>query len=223
VPRESLTFESIKQDEEINRYIRMGNEHLGVVGYTEHGIRHAELVASIARNVLRRLDYPDRIAELAAIAGYLHDMGNVISRHEHASTGAVMAWQVLRSKGMAPEELGQVASAIGNHEEEYGQPVNSVTAALILGDKSDVHRSRVRVPDPTQFDIHDRVNYAVKRSFLRVDAENRLIALELEIATDISPVMNYFEIFLSRMLMCRRASTALDQDFALIINGMRLL
>ncbi|MFZ5435458.1 MAG: HD domain-containing protein [Bacillota bacterium] len=219
-----VTLEMVRTDREVDTYINKGNDHLGATGYTEHGVRHATLVARIAYNILTHLGHDNREAELAAIAGYLHDIGNVVSRFAHGQTGAVMALDILRRMGMSAAEISQVVAAIGNHDpEEYGQPVNTVAAALILADKSDVHRSRVRNPELSSFDIHDRVNYAVEHSFVRVDANRRTITLELKVDTDISPVMDYFEIFLTRMVMCRRAAAFLGCHFELSINDVRLL
>lgn len=204
-------------------YIARSDEYLGTMGYTEHGQRHLSLVAQVAYNVLTHLGYPRRTAELAAIAGYLHDIGNVVSRHNHGQAGALLAYQILSRLGMAAEEIALVVGAIGNHEEEYGHAVNQVAAALILADKSDVHRSRVRNREPAAFDLHDRVNYAVERSFLRVESGQRRLTMELNINTAISPVMDYFEIFLTRMLMCRRAAAFLGCSFGMEINGARFL
>lgn len=221
--KDRVLVEDIKKLPLVKAFIEIGNQHLGVMGYTEHSFRHAGLVSNIAANILERLGYPQRDRELVAIAGYLHDIGNVITRHNHGQSGAYIAMQILQERGMPWEEIALVIAAIGNHEEEYGQPVNNIAAALILGDKSDVHRSRVRNPDVVNFDIHDRVNYAAKHSFLRVEEANRVLTLELEIDTEISGVMEYFEIFLTRMVMCRRAAAALDSSFSLVINGTRLL
>lgn len=218
-----VTLEVVRADTEVETYIRQGHEHLGAIGFTEHSLRHAGLVARIAHSIMSHLDFPDREAELAAIAGYLHDIGNVISRQDHGQTGAVLAFDILRRLGMPPHEVARIVGAIGNHEEEYGQPVNNVSAALILADKSDVHRSRVRNPEPAKFDPHDRINYAVNHSFVRVDRPARTITLELTIDTTISPVMEYFEIFLTRMIMCRRAADFLGCRFALLINDVSLL
>lgn len=219
-----VTLDTVKRNAELEAYIVRGNEYLGVIGYTDHGLRHANLVASISRNILLRLGFPEREAELAGIGGYLHDIGNVVSRWGHGQSGAIIAWQVLRNLGMAPDELAAVVGAIGGHDPEgVAGPVHNVAAAVTLGDKSDVHRSRVRNPDRTTFDIHDRVNYAVERSFVRVDEPCRTITLELTIDTSISPVMDYFEIFLTRMVMCRRAASFLGCAFELAINEVRLL
>ena len=218
-----ITLDDIKKDPVVDTCVRKGNEYLGVMGFTEHGYRHINLISRISRNILERLNYPQKEIELAAIAGYMHDIGNVISRYDHGQSGATLAFLILTKMGMSPEDIAMVISAIGNHEEEYGHPVNSVAAALILADKSDVHRSRVRNQDFATFDIHDRVNYAVEHSFLKVNGENRTITMELTIDIEICPVMEYFEIFLSRMVLCRRAANFLKSRFALEINGAKLL
>jgi len=218
-----VTLEEIKRDTEVEAFIIKANEYTGAIGYTEHGSRHANLTASIAYNTLKRLAHPERDAQLASIAAYMHDIGNAVNRENHAQTSAVMAMQLLSDMGMADMEVVQVMGAIGNHEEKGGEPVSPVGAAVILADKSDVHRSRVRNPDPTTFDIHDRVNYAVEHSFLRVDEKSKTISLELTIDTKLSQVMEYFEIFLSRMVMCRRAAQFLSCQFKLQINGAKLL
>ncbi len=218
-----LTLTEVKKDPEVETLVILGNEHLGAIGFTEHSHRHSNLVAKIGYNVLEHLGYERRAAELAAIAGYLHDIGNVVSRQDHGQTGALLAYRILTRLGMPGDEVATIAGAIGNHEEEYGQAVNNVGAALILADKSDVHRSRVRNRDISTFDIHDRVNYAVQHSFLRVDAGQKTITLELSIDLAISTPMEYFEIFLTRMMMCRRAAAFLDCHFGLVINDSRLL
>ena len=221
---QKVTVDLLRANAEVSNYITQGNEHLGAIGFTDHGPRHANLVSSIAYNILSRLGFPEREAEIAAIAGYLHDIGNVVGRWSHGQTGAVIAFHILRDMGMPPEEIAQVVGAIGSHDpEDVGQPVNNIAAAVILADKSDVHRSRVRNPDKTSFDIHDRVNYAVEHSFVRVDEKRKTITLELKIDTKISPVMDYFEIFLTRMVMCRRAAGFLGCSFELTINDVRLL
>ncbi|MBE3571963.1 MAG: HD domain-containing protein [Moorella humiferrea] len=218
-----VTLEEVKKDPEVDTLIVQGNEHLGAMGFTEHSHRHLNLVASISYNVMEHLGFNRRTAELAAIAGYLHDIGNVISRQDHGQTGALLAYRILTRMGMPVHEVAVIMGAIGNHEEEYGQAVNAVGAALILADKSDVHRSRVRNKDISNFDIHDRVNYAVKHSFLRVEAARRSITLELNIDLSVSTPMEYFEIFMTRMMMCRRAAAFLDCHFGLTANGARLL
>jgi hypothetical protein len=222
----SLTLETVRADAEVQAFIRQANKNLGVLGYTEHGFRHVGLVSSIARNVLRLLEYDARQQELAAIAGYLHDIGNVVSRHGHAATGAVLAHPILNRLGMLPDDVAVVLGAIGSHGDDHmrlGEPVNPVSAALILADKSDVHRSRVRNTDRDSFDQHDRVNYAATSSFLRVDVAAKTITLELTIDTTMAPVMQYFEIFLPRMLMCRHASELLGREFHITINEVVVL
>lgn len=219
----AVTLEDVKRDPEVDAYIGKANEYTGIIGYTEHGLRHANLTANIAVNVLRRLGFDDRTVQLAAIAAYLHDIGNLVSRVNHEHTGAMLADGILRRLGMPPLERAVVMGAIGNHEERHGEAVSAIGAAVILADKSDVHRTRVRNPDPATFDIHDRVNYAVEHSFLRVDEKIKTITLELVIDTAISQVMEYFEIFLDRMLMCRRAAEFLGCGFKLQINGVKLL
>jgi metal-dependent HD superfamily phosphatase/phosphodiesterase len=213
----------VQEHEGVKTFISLADRYLGEIGYTEHGFRHAGLVAKISYNVLHRLGFDDRMAELGAISGYLHDMGNFVSRTMHSQTGAAITYDLLKELGMSYGEIGIVMAAIGNHEEEFGHPVNPAGAALIVADKSDVHRSRVRVKDPTLFDIHDRVNHAVEHSFLRVDAEARTLTLELTIDTEQAGVMEYFEIFLSRMVMCRRAADFLECQFKIDINGAKLL
>src|SRR3990170_6346671 len=214
-------FDDIKQDPTFTAYLEQADLAMGALGYTEHGFRHADLVAHIGANIMRRLAFPERQAELAAVAGYLHDIGCAISRSFHGVSGALIVKPVLENKGLTPKEIAVVLSAIGNHEEEYGWATSEVSAALILADKSDVHRSRVTNPDFACFDIHDRVNYAAERSFLRVAADEGTITLEIDIDTKISQVMEYFEIFLSRMIMCRRAAEFLDCKFSLVINNTR--
>jgi uncharacterized protein len=218
-----LSLTEIKKDPVIIAFIQKADEHLGVIGYTEHGFRHATLVSNIAQNILLRLGFPEHQAELGAIAGYLHDIGNIVNRQDHGRTGAVIALNYLLSKDFDPSEAAIIAGAIGNHEEECGEAVNNIAAAVILGDKSDVHRSRVRNSDLATFDIHDRVNYAAAHSFLNVNDEKRSITLELTIEQAICPVLEYFEIFLTRMIMCRRAAIFLGCQFKIEINGNPIL
>jgi len=218
-----IVLDDVKRDPEVEAYLTKANEYTGAIGYTEHGFRHATLVSNIAGNILRRLDDDDRLVQLAAIAGYLHDIGNLVGRVGHEATGALLASRILTRLGMDPMDMAVVMGAIGNHEEQTGEPVSDVCAALIIADKSDVHRTRVRNPDPATFDIHDRVNYAVEHSFLRVDAPARSVTLELTIDTRISQAMEYFEIFLPRMAMCRRAALWLHCQFRLQMNGTKLL
>jgi uncharacterized protein len=219
----SVSLADVQAHEGVQTFIALADRHLGQIGYTEHGFRHAGLVSKISYNVLHRLGFEERDKELAAISGYLHDMGNFVSRSFHSQTGATITYDLLRELGMSYKEVGLILAAIGNHEEEFGHPVNAIGAALIVADKSDVHRSRVRAKDPSLFDIHDRVNYAVERSFLRVDAPHRTLTLELTIDTELADVMDYFEIFLSRMVMCRRAAEYLECRFKIDINGQRVL
>jgi hypothetical protein len=219
----TIGLEDIKKDPAILAYIDQADKSMNALGYTEHGRRHADLVAHISQNIMKRLGFSDRQAELAAVAGYLHDVGNAISRSFHGVSGALLAKSLLENIGMLTSEVIAITSAIGNHEEDYGWATSEIGAATILADKSDVHRSRVHNPDVAKFDIHDRVNYAAERSFLRVDPDNGIIALEIDIDTKISQVMEYFEIFLSRMVMCRRAAQFLDCKFNLIINDVKLL
>jgi metal-dependent HD superfamily phosphatase/phosphodiesterase len=218
-----ITLEDVKQNKEVVTYIRKGDQYLKAMGFTEHSFRHLDLVSHIAGNVLSHLGHKSREVELASIAAYLHDIGVVVSRHDHGVAGAVIAFNILSKMGAEPEEIAAIISAIGNHEEEYGCPVSDISAALILADKSDVHRSRVRNPEFASFDIHDRVNYAVRHSFLRVDEAEREIVLELEIDPEISNLMEYFEIFLVRMMMCRRAAAFLNRKFCLVVNDNKLV
>ena len=217
-----LTLDDIKEDPVISAYIAQADRVMDGLGFTEHGFRHANLTANIAYNVMSRLEHDERTATLAAIGGYLHDIGNAISRWGHGQTGAVLMHQLLADR-MDPGDLGLVMGAIGNHEEDDGMGAGEVASAVILADKADVHRSRVRKTDQIDFDIHDRVNYAAEQSFLRVDSAAKAITLELVIDTSISHVMEYFEIFLGRMVMCRRAAERLQCSFHLDINGAKLL
>lgn len=221
-----VTYAMVEHDAELRKLIDHANRNLGVVGYTEHGLRHVTLVARIARNVVRILGYDEHTQELAAIAGITHDIGNVVNRRGHPNTGAVMSMPILQRLGMPMDDIAVVMGAIGSHGDDGGglaEPVHAVCAALIVADKSDVHRSRVRNPDLTTFDAHDRVNYAVVSSFLRVDADDKTITLELTIDTEISSVMDYFEIFLPRMLQSKRAAEFLGCRFHIEINGHTIL
>jgi len=222
-PPHPVTFEFVRDHPRVHAYIRMADASLEQIGYTEHGERHVALVSRIAHNVLKRMGHPERECELAAIAGVLHDIGNAVNRDHHAQTGAVMAMQILNEFGMEDMEVLKVIAAIGNHHENDGDPVNAVAAALILADKSDVHRTRVRNPDMIRFDIHDRVNYAVEKSFLNVDEDRKQITLELSIDPAISHVMEYFEIFMTRMLAARKAAKFLGASLGLQVNGNRLV
>lgn len=218
-----ITLEQVRCDPQIHAYIKRADENLAVIGYTEHGTRHCGLVAKRAFDMLTKLGISEREAELSAIAGYLHDIGNVFNRFNHPYTGAVLAHVLLKDLGMDIDEITSIVAAIGNHDDDGWEPVSSISAGLILADKSDVHRSRVRNPDMIKFDIHDRVNYAVNKSTLEVDSEKTTIALSLTIDLNISSVMEYFEIFLNRMLYCKRAANFLGNEFRLVVNDNILL
>ncbi len=218
-----ITKELIMQDEAIRTYIRKADDSMEALGYTEHSFAHVTKVAHFAQQLLLDLGYDKRTAELAWIAGYMHDIGNIVNRVDHAQSGAVMAFRILDKLGCDPEELSTIISAIGNHDEGTAFPVNEVAAALILGDKTDVRRSRVRNQEPASFDIHDRVNFAVEDSRTSLSADCSAVTLELSIDTSISPVMSYFEIFLQRMVLCRKAAEKLNLRFHLIINGVSVL
>ena len=219
----SITFQDIKNNREVQTYLQKGNDALGVIGFTEHGCAHAGICAATAADILQTLGYDERTITLARIAGYMHDIGNCINREDHAQTGAVMAFQILTRMGMPPEDIAEVICAIGNHDEHTGSAVTPITAALILADKSDVRRSRVRTSSTVATDIHDRVNYAVYTSSLTIGPQKGELILSLKIDTAISAVMDYFEIFLTRMMMCRKAAEFLKLNFQLQINDTRLL
>ena len=215
-----MTYEEIKNNEEINSYIRQADASLVALGFTEHSFAHVTLVAEKAGYILETLGYPARTVELTKIAGYLHDIGNLVNRIDHSQSGAVMAFRILDHMGFTPDEIGVIVSAIGNHDEGTGVPVSPVAAALILADKSDVRRNRVRNQDTSTFDIHDRVNYSVKKH--EVTLTDKEICLTLAIDTEVCAVIEYFEIFMDRMLLCRRAAEKLGLHFALVINGQRM-
>lgn len=218
-----ITFEDIKRDEAIKVYIKKADEALGALGYTEHSFSHVLKVADTAMYILRALGHSEHEVELAGIAGYTHDIGNLVNRTDHSQSGAVMMFRLLDHKDMSAEDIATVITAIGNHDEGTGVAVNAVSAALILADKSDVRRSRVRNSDISTFDIHDRVNYSVEGSRLEVDTKKMEITLYLDIDSTISSVMDYFEIFLGRMIMCRKAADYLGLKFGLDINGQKML
>lgn len=218
-----VTIEMIKDNKEVKTFLKIAEKQLEALGYTEHSFRHVGLVSKTAGAILKDLGYQEREVELAEIAGYMHDIGNAVNRVDHAHSGAVLAYGILARMGMDCEEASEIMLAIGNHDEATGTAVSNVSAALILADKSDVHRGRVRNSDFATFDIHDRVNYAVESSTVIINNEERLAVLELHIDTKICPVMDYFEIFLARMSMCRKAANFLGLNFQLIINGTRLL
>ena len=218
-----VTFEDIKNNAEINTYITKADESLCALGFTEHSFAHVTRTAEDAGYILRTLGYPEREVELAQMSGYLHDIGNLVNRDYHAHSGAIMAFQVLDDLGFEPAEIATITTAIGNHDEGTGVAVNHVCAALILADKSDVRRSRVRNTEISTFDIHDRVNYSVRKSVLKINEERTLIKLKLTVDTKYGSVMDYFEIFLGRMIMCRKAAEKLGLEFKLIINEQQLI
>lgn len=216
-----ITYEQIKKNDKVNTYIKKADESLIALGYTEHSFAHVTKVADTARRILLTLGYSEREAELAAIAGYLHDIGNVINRIDHAQSGAVMAFRILDNMDVDSEDIATIITAIGNHDEHTAFPVNAVAAALILADKTDVRYTRVRNQDLSTYDIHDRVNYSVKETEVLVDKNE--ICLKMTIETKLCSVMDYFEIFLGRMTLCRRAAEKLGVTFSLVINGQKLL
>ena len=218
-----MTFEEIRRNEEIRTYMEKGNENLGVLGFTEHALAHAMRSAHTAADILTKLGRTEREIELAKIAGYMHDIGNCVNRTDHAHSGAIMAMSILRGLGMAPADIAVVIAAIGNHAEKTGTAVDAVSAALILADKCDVRRSRVRARTQADFDIHDRVNYAAENSVLSVDAGEKTITLDITLDDTICSVLDYFEIFTQRMLMCRRAAEKLGCSFHLTANGSKVL
>ena len=218
-----MTYDIIRKDPVINTYIAHADATLEVLGYTEHSYAHVTKVAHTAGQLLETLKYPQRTVELAKIAGYMHDIGNVVNRSDHSQSGAVMAFRLLDKMGFDADEIAVIVSAIGNHDEGTGVPVSAVAAALILADKSDVRRSRVRSKQTETFDIHDRVNYSVTESSLRINAEQTQVLLALTVDTEFSPVMDYFEIFMGRMSLCRQAAKALGLEFKLMINQQTML
>ena len=218
-----ITIGQVKSSEAIRTYISKEDEALIALGYTEHSFTHVGKVSVTARNILLKLGYPERDAELAEIAGYLHDSGNIVNRTDHAQSGAVMAFRILDNMGADPADIATIITAIGNHDESTAVAVNPITAALILADKTDVRASRVRNNDIASFDIHDRVNYSVKRSELEISTEKKEIELKLQIDTSFCSVMDYFEIFLGRMILCRKAAERLGLRFRLSVNGQILL
>lgn len=217
------TFEMIKNDEKIRTYIKKADESLSAMGFTEHSFAHVGMVAEVAANLLRDLGHDEHQVELARIAGYLHDIGNVINRVDHAQSGAMMAFRLLDNMGVDAEDIATIITAIGNHDEKTAFPVNSVAAALIIADKTDVRESRVRSKETIAFDIHDRVNYAVKRASVKLNEEKTELQLRLNIDPAICSVAEYFEIFLDRMLLCRKAAEKLGVMFVLRINGQKLM
>ena len=218
-----LTFQEVKRNEAIRTYIQRADESLTALGYTEHSFAHVTQVAETAGYILETMGYPARTVELAKIAGFLHDIGNLVNRIDHSQSGAVMAFRILDNLQCDPAEIATIVTAIGNHDEGTGLPVNPVAAALILADKSDVRRSRVRNQDPAMFDIHDRVNYSVIETKLAINEEKTQIRLTLKVDTEYGSVMDYFEIFMQRMLLCRKAAEKLGLQFKLIINEQQVI
>lgn len=218
-----ITLKDLKESNEIKTFLEIAEKQLEIQGYTEHSFRHVGLVSKTAGDILTSLGFNEREVELARIAGYIHDIGNAVNRADHAQSGAIMAYNILTRMGMSCQEAAEIMLAVGNHDEGDGNAVSNISAALILADKSDVHRSRVKNKDFATFDIHDRVNYAVESADIKIDNEKKTATLELRIDTKICPVMDYFEIFLARMSMCRRAADFLGLRFQLVINGSYLL
>ena len=218
-----LTYKEITKSEAIRTYIIRADESLAALGFTEHSFAHVMHAAEMAGYILETMGYDERTVELAKIAGYLHDIGNLVNRSEHSQSGAVMAWSILNDMGCDPAELATIVTAIGNHDEGTGVPVNAVAAAMILADKADVRRSRVRNRDLSTFDIHDRVNYSVIKSALQINEDKTQVTLQLTVDTQFGSVMDYFEIFMQRMLLCRKAAEKLGLRFKLVINGQQLI
>ena len=218
-----LTWKDIVNDDAVRTYIKKADESLVALGYTEHSFSHVLHVAQTAGYILQTLGYDERTVELAKIAGYLHDIGNLVNRMDHSQSGAVMAWSILNDMKCDPAETATIVTAIGNHDEGTGVPVNAVAAALILADKSDVRWTRVRNQDISTFDIHDRVNYSVKQSSLKISQDKTMVQLKLTIDNKFGSVMDYFEIFMGRMLLCRKAAEKLGLQFKLNINEQQLI
>ena len=218
-----LTYEMIKNSETIKTYIAKADESLSALGYTEHSFTHVTYVAQMAGYILETLGYDEHTCELARIAGYLHDIGNLINRSGHSHSGALMAWSILNDMGCDASDVATIVTAIGNHDEGSGVPVNAVAAAIQIADKADVRRSRVRNTDNLSFDIHDRVNYSVKESLLKINQDKTLIKLKLNVDTRYGSIMDYFEIFMGRMMLCRKAANMLGLEFKLIINEQQLI
>lgn len=218
-----MTYAELKKNEYIRTFIVKADEALSAIGYTEHSFAHICKVAETAGMILENLGYDDKVVENAKIAGYLHDVGNIVNRVDHSQSGGIIAFRFLSETDMSAEDVASIVTAIGNHDEGTGTPVNTIAAALILADKSDVRRSRVRNRDIASFDIHDRVNYSVMSSELEISADKKIIILSLEIDIDCGSIMDFFEIFLHRMTMCRKAAEKLNLKFQLVINGDRMI
>ncbi len=218
-----MKYELIQNDPDIRAYIKEADASLASLKFTEHSFQHATLVAERAGMILENLGFDEKEVDLARIAGFLHDIGNLVNRIEHSQSGAVLAFHLLEKRGFSPEEIAPIVSAIGNHDEGTGTPVNSIAAALILADKSDVRRSRVRNTASEKLDIHDRVNFSVTKSELKINGEKTLIKLKLSVDTRVSSVMEYFEIFMERMILCKKAAEKLKLEFKLFINDQQLI
>lgn len=218
-----MTYQEIKKNEEVRAYLKKGNDNLGVLGYTDHSEVHCTVVAERAGLILKKLEYPEETIELAKIAGFMHDIGNAVSRSRHAEYGAILANELLKGKDLSLEDRITIMSAIGNHDESTGGATDPVSAALIIADKTDVRRNRVRDKDRAAFDIHDRVNYAVTEAKLKINKEKKLISLNLQIDESICTMYEYFDIFLGRMMMCRGAAEILNMKFRLTANGSKVL
>lgn len=218
-----MTYQEIKKNEEVRVYLKKGNDNLGVLGYTDHSEAHCTVVAERAGLILKKLEYPEETIELAEIAGFMHDIGNAVNRSRHAEYGAILANELLKGTDLSLEDRITIMSAIGNHDESTGGATDPVSAALIIADKTDVRRNRVRDKDRAAFDIHDRVNYAVTEAKLKINKEKKLISLNLQIDESICTMYEYFDIFLGRMMMCRGAAEILDMKFRLTANGSKVL
>ena len=218
-----VNFEDVKNNLAVKAYIKAADDSLSALGFTEHNFAHVVKVSEVAAKLLSALGYDEREVELVKIAGYIHDIGNLVNRVDHSQSGAIMAFRILDNMGMEPEEIARIVTAIGNHDEGTGVPVSPLAAALILADKSDVRRTRVRNNDFATFDIHDRVNYSVVNSHLDISSSEKVVRLTLEIDTSVGSIMDYFEIFLGRMTLCRRAAEKLGVSFKLTINGQNFI
>ena len=218
-----ITYEALKKNETVKTYIEAADATLGALGYTEHSYAHVGMAADRCKYILETLGYDARTVELAQMAAHLHDIGNLVNRVDHSMNGAIMAFSLLHDMGMDPKEIAMIVPAIGNHDEGTGKPISPLAAAMILADKSDVRRSRVRNQDESTFDIHDRVNYSVKKSELKINEARTLIKLKLTVDTRYGSVVDYFEIFMERMLLCRKAAAFLGMEFKLMINEQQLM
>ena len=219
----TITLNDVKARDDVRVYLTKADRNMEIIGYTEHGFRHADIVAARAREIILGLGLDEHAAELATIAGYLHDIGNVASRVNHGEASVMLAYDILREMGMPPDDLAEIMAGVGNHEEEYGEPFGDIAAAVTIADKSDVSRTRVRNPAPDTFDAHDRINYAAISSAIEVDQEQKVIALRLDIDPALGTIMEYFELFMTRMIASRIAARQLGCRFSILINGTKLL